>query len=121
MIDSQSVKTTEVGGTKGFDAGKKVKGRKRHIVVDRLGLLLAVVVHSAGVQDCHGAELVLKDIEKSYPNLKVVWADGGDRPRLPAEEGAIAPVPKILRDFWPFLYSNPAEFDSQKTMLCKYV
>ena len=77
MIDSQSVKTTEVGGTKGFDAGKKVKGRKRHIVVDRMGLLLAVVVHSAGVQDCRGAELVLEDIEKSYPNLKVVWADGG--------------------------------------------
>ena len=79
MIDSQSVKTTEVGGTKGLNAGKKVKGRKRHIVVDRLGLLLAVVVHSAGVQDPRGAELVLEDIEKSYPNLKVVSADGGNQ------------------------------------------
>src|SRR4051812_9367044 len=77
VIDSQSVKTTEVGGPKGFDAGKKVKGRKRHIVVDRLGLLLAVVVHSAGIQDCRGAELVLHDIERRYPTLEVVWADGG--------------------------------------------
>ena len=76
-IDSPSVQTTEAGGTKGFDAGKKVKGRKRHHLVDRLGLLPAVVVHSAGVQDCRGADLVLKDLENSDPNLKVVWADGG--------------------------------------------
>ncbi len=54
-LDSQSVKTTEVGGIKGFDAGKKVKGRKRHILVDKLGLLIAVVVTSANVQDYHGA------------------------------------------------------------------
>jgi len=79
VIDSQSVKTTEVGGTKGFDAGKKVKGRKRHIVVDRMGLLLAVVVHAAGIQDRRGAERVLHDIEQRSPTLKVVWADGGDQ------------------------------------------
>ena len=54
-LDSQSVRTTEVGGIKGFDAGKLVKGRKRHIVVDTLGLLIAVVVTSANVQDYHGA------------------------------------------------------------------
>jgi putative transposase len=75
-LDSQSVKTTEVGGIKGFDAGKKVKGRKRHILVDTLGLLIAVVVTSAGVQDFHGAKPVLETVKDRCPRLKVVWADG---------------------------------------------
>ena len=75
-LDSQSVKTTEVGGIKGFDAGKKVKGRKRHIVVDTLGLLIAVVVSSAKVQDYHGAKPVLEKIKDRCPRLKVVWVDG---------------------------------------------
>ena len=61
-LDSQSVKTTEVGGLKGFDAGKKVKGRKRHILVDTLGLLIAVVVTTANVQDYHGAKPVLGSV-----------------------------------------------------------
>ena len=77
-LDSQSVKTTEIGGIKGFDAGKKVKGRKRHILVDTLGLLLAVVVTSAGVQDYHGAKPVLEGLKDRCPRLKVVWADGID-------------------------------------------
>jgi putative transposase len=75
-LDSQSVKTTEVGGIKGFDAGKKVKGRKRHILVDTLGLLIAVVVTSAGVQDYHGAKPVLEKVKGRCPRLKVIWADG---------------------------------------------
>jgi putative transposase len=75
-LDSQSVKTTEVGGIKGFDAGKKVKGRKRHVLVDTLGLLIAVVVTSAGVQDYHGAKPVLETVKGRCPRLKVVWADG---------------------------------------------
>ncbi len=75
-LDSQSVKTTEVGGIKGFDAGKKVKGRKRHILVDTLGLLIAVVVTSADVQDYHGAKPVLEKVKGRCPRLKVVWADG---------------------------------------------
>jgi putative transposase len=75
-LDSQSVKTTEVGGIKGFDAGKKVKGRKRHILVDTLGLLIAVVVTSAGVQDYHGAKPVLDRVKGRCPRLKVIWADG---------------------------------------------
>jgi putative transposase len=75
-LDSQSVKTTEVGGIKGFDAGKKVKGRKRHILVDTLGLLIAVVVTSAGVQDYHGARPVFERVKGRCPRLEVVWADG---------------------------------------------
>jgi putative transposase len=75
-LDSQSVKTTEVGGIKGFDAGKKVKGRKRHILVDTLGLLIAVVVTGANVQDYHGAKPVLGSVKDRCPGLKVVWADG---------------------------------------------
>lgn len=75
-LDSQSVKTTEVGGIKGFDAGKKVKGRKRHLVVDTLGLLIAVVVTAANVQDYHGAKPVLGSAKDRCPGLEVVWADG---------------------------------------------
>jgi putative transposase len=75
-LDSQSVKTTEVGGIKGFDAGKLVKGRKRHILVDTLGLLIAVVVTSAGVQDYHGAKPVFERVKGRCPRMKVVWADG---------------------------------------------
>lgn len=75
-LDSQSVKTTEVGGIKGFDAGKKVKGRKRHLLVDTLGLLIAVVVTGANVQDYHGAKPVLESVRDRCPRLQVVWADG---------------------------------------------
>lgn len=75
-LDSQSVKTTEIGGIKGFDAGKRVKGRKRHLLVDTLGLLIAVVVTAANVQDYHGAKPVLESVKDRCPRLEVVWADG---------------------------------------------
>lgn len=75
-IDSQSTKTAEGGEERGYDAGKKINGRKRHILVDVLGLILAVVVHSAGVQDRDGARLVFKEIsEENFPRLDLVWAD----------------------------------------------
>lgn len=76
-IDSQSVKTTESGGVRGFDAGKKVNGRKRHIVVDTLGLLFGVVVHGADVQDRDGAPAVLASIRRSCPWLRHIFADSG--------------------------------------------
>lgn len=77
VLDSQSVKTTETPGVRGYDAGKKINGRKRHILVDVLGLLLMVVVHSAAIQDRDGAKLVMEKVAGKFPRLELIWADGG--------------------------------------------
>jgi putative transposase len=77
VIDSQSVKTTESGGIKGFDAGKKVMGRKRHLLSDTLGLPLAITIHSAGIQDRDGFALVVDKIRRRFPWLELVFADSG--------------------------------------------
>ena len=86
VIDSQSVKSTESGGPRGFDAGKKVKGRKRHIVTDTGGLLLAARVHAADIQDRDGAPGVFAAIHHAFPSLRHVFADGAYAgPKLEAE------------------------------------
>jgi len=77
VIDSQSDKATESGGVCGYDAGKKVKGRKRHIVTDTNGFMVGLVVHSAGIQDRDAASIVLKSIRDTHPWLRHVFADGG--------------------------------------------
>ncbi|CAG1005612.1 hypothetical protein METP2_03675 [Methanosarcinales archaeon] len=77
VLDSQSVKTTETPGVRGYDAGKKVKGRKRHMLVDVMGLLMMVVVHAANIQDRDGAMLVLGKAKGKFPRLQLIWADGG--------------------------------------------
>ena len=76
IMNSKSAKTTEKGG-RGYDAGKKVMGRKRHIVVDTGGLLLAVVAPPADVPDLDGARLVLKELAGRFPRLRLIWTDGG--------------------------------------------
>jgi transposase len=79
IIDAQSVKGADTVGaaTRGYDAGKKTNGRKRHIVVDTIGLLVVVMVTAASVQDRDGARPALEAVRKAFPTISLVWADGG--------------------------------------------
>jgi len=84
ILDSQSIKTSEGGLACGFDAGKQVTGRKRHTLVDTLGLLLKVIVTAGNVQDRDGAKRLLEEISKAevVKRLELLWADGSYRGAL---------------------------------------
>ena len=77
IIDSQSVKTPDQAGKRGYDAGKKIKGRKRHLAVDTLGLILSLVITSAAVQDRDAAKSLIKGLVERFGRLQIIWADGG--------------------------------------------
>jgi hypothetical protein len=96
IIDSQTVKTTEAGGKRGFDGGKQLNGRKRHLTVDTEGNLLVVHVHPANIQDRDGAEPVLAETYDLCPTVSYGWADQGYAGEL--VESA-ATLPGITCDF----------------------
>ena len=77
IMDSQTVKSTETSGSRGYDAGKKINGIKRHVLVDTVGMLLCMVVTTADVQDRDGARTLLEKAKGKFPRLQKIWADGG--------------------------------------------
>lgn len=106
-LDSQSVKTTEIEGERGYDAGKKVKGRKRHLLVDTFGLVMAVVVTAASCSDPTGARLLLRRLGGACKKLRMIWVDGAYR-------GQVAEW--VHAHFW-FRFQPVLRSDSQKGFL----
>ncbi len=79
ILDSQSARTTEKGGARGYDGAKKINGRKRHLLVDTGGLVMKATVHPADLADREGAKVLLDRVGESFPNLRHLWADAGYR------------------------------------------
>jgi transposase len=97
-IDSQSVKAADTIGadSRGYDAGKRINGRKRHVVVDSLGLLLTVLVTAASVQDRDGAFRLLALLRERFSTISLIWADGGYASRLVSWAGQVLALPVTI-------------------------
>src|SRR6266699_2014126 len=111
IIDSQSVKVAEQTGERGYDAGKKVSGRKRHVAVDCLGLILGIMITPAAVQDRDAAKSLINFLVTMYGRLQIVWADG--KPRLeivrrcgPTKGFKVLPKRWIVERTFSWLYKS---------------
>jgi transposase len=101
IIDSQSAKTTMVGGPRGYDGGKKVNGRKRHLLVDTQGLIIRAVVHPADILDRHGAKLLLAPLQGRLPRLQHIWADSAYSGQVRAWiESTLGCTVEIVKHWW---------------------
>jgi putative transposase len=95
IVDSQSVKTPDQAGERGYDAGKKIAGRKRHLAVDCLGLILAVMITPASMQDRDAARPLIRKLVDLFGRLQIIWADGGYLGALVAWVKQLRPFGKL--------------------------